>query len=473
MAGLIAVQPGNGQVARKEKRRSLRALGLVALAPDGKARLIPVAIMVNGEFFDASVYKAAPVPMALYSETVYEAFKTGVSQGLFTVEGALSGPNNSWTGVGKWRSAEAIAASEKNSKKVIASTPRDLEVNDSPPVLRHSGVSNPKPPEPASSTAPPAAAPVPAPATAAQNTAPAQSDTPHADTKANAEKPSAGEAASPSAATASATAPDSDPDAPVLHRGKPAQAPTPEPLPKLSATARPMPDKTLSAKAGSSNLPASPAPKILVLPDPNIQLIPAVSDAMPTRDARSYAFSMAAPAEEQLRKKMLDLAADAIRARALQASGGTPAGSESKSSSGSPHIRSAGKAGKPVQPDFQDVQLRIFDLTNTNDAVLVLTTTAQMPPQRSSANANPDLRYFVTCVARQDVNGDLHKSLVNVTDSDHLDAIPRLVLIDAVDADGDGRGELLFQQVSDVGSAYVIYRVIGDQLYPLFRGKPS
>jgi len=43
-------------------------------------------------------------------------------------------------------------------------------------------------------------------------------------------------------------------------------------------------------------------------------------------------------------------------------------------------------------------------------------------------------------------------------------------LIDAVDVDGDGRAELLFHEVSDTGSAFVVYRVIGNQLYPLFQG---
>jgi hypothetical protein len=77
---------------------------------------------------------------------------------------------------------------------------------------------------------------------------------------------------------------------------------------------------------------------------------------------------------------------------------------------------------------------------------------------------------MVTLVAREDVNGDLHKSLANLTDAQHLDVLPRLELIDAVDVDGDGRGELLFRQVSDAGSAFVVYRVIGDRLYPLFQG---
>ncbi len=46
-------------------------------------------------------------------------------------------------------------------------------------------------------------------------------------------------------------------------------------------------------------------------------------------------------------------------------------------------------------------------------------------------------------------------------------------LIDAVDADGDGRGELLFRQNSEAGKAFVLYRVIGDTLYPLYQGTPT
>ena len=75
-------------------------------------------------------------------------------------------------------------------------------------------------------------------------------------------------------------------------------------------------------------------------------------------------------------------------------------------------------------------------------------------------------------VAREDISGELHKAFSNVTDSRHLDIQPRLELIDAVDADGDG-GELLFRQISDKGSAFVIYRVIGEQLWALFQGTPE
>jgi hypothetical protein len=60
-----------------------------------------------------------------------------------------------------------------------------------------------------------------------------------------------------------------------------------------------------------------------------------------------------------------------------------------------------------------------------------------------------------------------------VTDTSHLDVIPQMELIDAVDVDGDGRGELLFRQFSDAGTAFVVYRVIGNQLYALFQGTPT
>ncbi len=67
-------------------------MALIQLADNGRAHLIPVTIMINGNFYDASVYKADPVPMALQPGTVYEGVKAGVSQGLFTAR---------WSGPGK------------------------------------------------------------------------------------------------------------------------------------------------------------------------------------------------------------------------------------------------------------------------------------------------------------------------------------------------------------------------------------
>ena len=56
------------------------------------------------------------------------------------------------------------------------------------------------------------------------------------------------------------------------------------------------------------------------------------------------------------------------------------------------------------------------------------------------------MKYSVLLIAYPDIYNNLHKLYYGVTDKLHLDVIPRLELIDAVDADGDGRGELLVPQ---------------------------
>ena len=70
----------------KKNVKGPRAVGLLQLTASGKGTLIPIAILIDGKFYDASAYKADPVPMALDSGTVYEAEQAGDSLGLFTVE---------------------------------------------------------------------------------------------------------------------------------------------------------------------------------------------------------------------------------------------------------------------------------------------------------------------------------------------------------------------------------------------------
>jgi hypothetical protein len=98
---------------------------------------------------------------------------------------------------------------------------------------------------------------------------------------------------------------------------------------------------------------------------------------------------------------------------------------------------------------------------------------AHVTSGKARASEGSDSIYFITLVAKADIYLDLHKLFAQVTDEHHLDEFPRFELIDAVDADGDGRGELLFREVSDAGSAYAVYRAAADRLYPLFEGKPQ
>jgi len=89
----------------------------------------------------------------------------------------------------------------------------------------------------------------------------------------------------------------------------------------------------------------------------------------------------------------------------------------------------------------------------------------RIPPY---AAADSDIQYSVLLVAYPDIYNNLHSVYVGVTDRFHLDLTPRLELIDAVDADGDGRGELLFREVADSGSGWVIYRPTQDKLWKMY-----
>ena len=155
------------------------------------------------------------------------------------------------------------------------------------------------------------------------------------------------------------------------------------------------------------------------------------------------------------------MAAEEVRGRAPHVSPeGTGAAGKSRS-------KAKAKAAAPPAPQFQDLQLHVFDLSNRNEPVLVFTANAHLP------SVSPDLTYIIALVAREDIYGDLHKVFAQTTDNQHLDVLPKYDLIDAVDADGDGRGELLFRISSEGGSAFGVYRLIGDKLWPLFEGKPG
>jgi hypothetical protein len=432
LALLLAALAPAQFAGRPKADKGPRALALLELAPNGKGHLVPIVIMIDGEFYDASAYKAAPVPMALDTGTVYEAERTGTSLGLFTVNGALQGTSKTWLGAGTW--LPAGSAPRKTAQKA-ESKPRgiDMDEENKPPVLhRRSEPESPKPAAPPPQPNPPAAAPPPA-------------TTP----------PAAAPAAPPPPPTAAPEpVAEDDSNRPVLRRGKPS------PLPND--------DFPAPAPAGPSSQASAPANSALAaVPTDGVQVIPAISDA-DGPEPRPYTYPMKPGEEDQFRKKTLAMAAIEIRARVQQlvaATVGAPPPTRA------PHAGKAAPAPKSPQPIFGDVQLHVFDLSSSNEPVLVLAATAHMPPGRNTGP--PGLEYTITLVARSDIYGDLHKAFSALTDTAHRDVLPRYDLIDAVDADGDGRGELLFRKVSDAGSAFVLYRVIGNQLWPLFEGTPG
>ena len=175
---------------------------------------------------------------------------------------------------------------------------------------------------------------------------------------------------------------------------------------------------------------------------------------------------------------MVALAASEIRAYlATQAKEQIGNASESRKTPATVHKTTT----KQAQPVMEKVQLRAFDLWGNSDPILIMSAEAHLPSASRSPTAKeswkedatataPDsvTSYTIMLVAKTDIYGNLRKLYSGVTDKYHLDVIPKLELIDAVDADGDGRGELLFRETSDAGTGYVIYRATADTLWKMF-----
>ena len=317
--------------------------------------------------------------------------------------------NGAWVGLGQWRANNA----PQPAKKVQAASAADN--SDAPPRLQRPG-----------SSSPPTAVPAP-------------------EKKTEAAKPPAGAAERPAPHPASAPEPD-DSGRPVLRRGKPAQA---QPEDNLPFTPPALTPAATTAKEASGTTAAKPAASPALAP---VEILPAISDA---HGPEPHSFSMELRAEEQqkYRAAVATLAYDAIRKFAA--------------------ARPQHKPGPADQ--FADVSFRVFDVNTNNEPILVFS--ASLPElaatARSGAARSSGSTYFVTVVARVDMYGELHRLFADVSDSSHLDAFPRLQLMDAVDADGNGAGELLFRQYYDRSTSYVLYRVGMDRLWELFEGAES
>jgi hypothetical protein len=494
LAGSCLAQGPLTQYGRKPAAdKGPRAIALIQLPSKGKGRLTPIAIMMDGKFYDAGSYKAAPVPMALDFGIIYEGFRSGVSQGVFTITqpGQI---NHTWIAEGTWLPAGAPDPTKhkKYSAPVLADDDKD-----GPPVLhrrsektdsdsstksdsgskdaqksndndKDSGAQkndtqknkdNDKDKDKdQQKTGNPAASP----ATAPPANPPSSAD--------NSKAPPQSDAAKSPASTETAKSPTTDepiadPNRPRLRRGAPESTGRRDvytafdALPDLSPGAiAAQPDAKGAASAAAS---------------PQIVVIPAISDAGGP-DPRPYTYDLK-PAEEAIyRNKMLELAATQFHP---QTTAGTKEGAiaPKKSSAAGSRAKSSTKTSKlsSPQPLFDEVRLRIFDLSNSNEPVLVLSAKT-VPPAASTTGSTGSIvePKEITLIARTNLEGEIQKLFFSQTDSRHLDVTPRMELIDAVDADGDGRGELLFRRIFDEGSAYGIYRVTADGLWTLFEGTP-
>jgi hypothetical protein len=224
---------------------------------------------------------------------------------------------------------------------------------------------------------------------------------------------------------AAAASNDSDPNRPTLSRTKTYKPP-----------ADTRPDTSVSKTAPSPTVAGK-----------SLRAYPAISDAG-TYQSRPLIYTMSSGERQGFEQAALKLAMDEIRAFAAKHNG--------------PVI--------PKTATITDYDVRAFDLEYSSSPTVVVS--AKLPV--AGAKGMPsDFTYFATVVARIDINDQAQKIFSAVSDTKHLDAYPRMELIDAIDADANGRGDLLFRQYSDVGITYGLYRVSAYQIEKIFEGGSS
>ena len=345
VAGLCLALAVAGWAQRaSRKNKGPRALALVEWPASGGApRVIPVAILVDGRYYDASIYKADPVPMALEPGNVYEVEQSGESMGMATLTTARQANNGAWLADARFQTAEQLAAARR---------PRDTapttSASEGPPKLRRGGrqtpASTPQPqttpepkssPEPRDSDEPPVLR------------KPASQTTPTPETKPASESPGSGN--SSGSANTSPSPKQEDSEHPVLRRGRPT-AEQAENLPGAVETkAAP---KAPAAATGTSSAAAKAAAA-----GPG-RVLAAISDA-DGPEPHSFALPWKLEDQEKLRNSMIQLATTALQDYA-RAHGGLHPGK------------------------LQDIQVRAFDLTSRNEPQIVLMARALEAPAIAS-----------------------------------------------------------------------------------------
>ena len=460
-----------GQAAKSDNAPELRSVAVLEWIGDdqlhpSRSRIIPITVFDGHDLQDGGIYLARPQPLALDHEVEYQLKQDGKSTGLFIVYGAAD-DNGSWVGYGKLQPMPK----PKPPKPLNA---HDFSVDDTPsdqPVLhrKHSAGDAGSSSDSAGSGNP---AEAPDPDRPTLHKGPGADSGSGSDTASNSgSNSSSGPAADPdrptlhkgpdsgdsSAAGAGSDANDtSDPDRPKLTKKKTSGSGDDDGSVSSVDTTDPNRPKLQRGQVsyGGGDLSAS-TPTLKGLP-PEMHQAVAVSDARNTHD-HPWDYSWANPDDEQKYKTQLeDLARTALGLTPPPA----PAPAKKTAAKTATHKSAKAAPAPPAEPaPLEDEQYRVFELAYSSGATMVLSAhTAGTGAQEK----------FVTLVAQPDLYGNLTVLMKNTTDGAHLDVMPQMHLIDAVDAMADNRGELLFELRGTAGRQFALYRVLRGQVTKLF-----
>jgi hypothetical protein len=459
------------------ERKTPRAIGVLETFKNGTRRLLPVTFFYQRHYYDAGLYRAAPVPFTLYSETVYEVQQYGKPLGTFTIQSATADtPLNdiaqkdttAWFGNGKFKAAAEPAVAKKfepvkvedptkpvlhrraggegdaaSGKSAAPVTPGEAEEDPDRPHLHKRTDS----------------------AGESGSTQTASASTPPSEPESSQQDPNRprltrhDDAGQPGAVSAKAKlTPSDDPDHPVLRRGKPVQ------------------------QQGGRDLPD------FKVEEPIARQV-AVSDAGPSGEPAELIFICTEQERQQLEVKARELAEAELRRLAGQrglkladeqpVATATAKAPASRSAAARVNVKKHPAAeAKPAELPLTDEQFVPYDLDYNNYATVVYS--ARYAPESetaaaASAGAAPasptavarGRSWVVTVVARQDED-KLVKLYSAVSDPRELDLYPEVRLVDAVDPEGYGRFQLLFREKKHDGVSWLLGRATGYELQTVF-----
>jgi hypothetical protein len=458
-----------GQVAKSNKEapelRSIAVLEWTGEADNSKAsRLVPVAVLDQGQLQDGGIYMARPQPLALAGEVEYELERNGLPVGLFDIKNAGQ-EQGSWVGYGAWKPL-AKPQPKPSAKELARIKIEDEDAESDRPILHRK--------HHADEDATGANKESERPASASPSTDP---DRPTLHKKSQSDSDSQNSA--PESKTSSDSNPAPDPDRPTLHKqdstdstASPAPADDPDrPVLKKSKKKKPEdvgrvdslpdvtdPDRPRLKRGKSTGSGLDVLPSLMGIPA-DMQQAVAISDVR-TRSEHSWTFTWSNPEDETAMKASLEETARGL----LGLNPPPPAPAPSKSASrrkAKPETPSESPTSPtpPTPRPLVEENFRAFELAYNSGATLVLTARTDAPLAEQK---------FVTLIAQPDIYGNVMVLLKYVASGGHLDDTPRMRLIDAVDALADNRGELLFELRGATQRQFVLYRILRGQAEKLF-----
>jgi len=466
---LAATAQYPGQVAKPDVNApDLRAVAVYEWTGDEAhpkaARMVPVCIFDGQELNDAGVYLAQPEPLALQSDVEYQLQRDGKPVGLFDIDTSAR-EQGGWVGYGKWKPLP----SANHAPVQVAKVDEDDDAQSDVPILHRKHHADDSSGGSGSGSGSGSSAPAPDP------------DRPTLHKGGDASSSGTGSGAGSGAgsggtSSGDSSAPPPDSDRPVLHSGGDSSSSASGGSASSDDSSRPKlrkkkkdDDEAYVSDVASATEPDRPrlipgkfagygapvVPTLFGLPIDMNQAV-AVSDAV-DRPEHVWNYTWANPDDEDKMKAAMETLARS--ALGLDAAPATTAKRASRTAA-------AHKSAKPALPPAPLLveQFRVFQLAYDAGATLVLSA------HTSGSGANEK---FVTLIAQPDLYGGVAVLAKNVTDAASLDLTPRMHLIDAVDAEADNRGELLFELRGATQRQFALYRVLRGDASRIFLSAPE